>query len=67
MLNDEIARKFADALLRCRVCGRAFGPTLGEIAEYLSNGWPSCCDEMMTFSARAALAQATSSEKEGET
>ncbi|HEY6493291.1 MAG TPA: hypothetical protein VIZ43_08465 [Trebonia sp.] len=41
-------------ILRCGKCGT--GQPLGDVADHLSNGWPSCCGQTMTWVTAKMLA-----------
>jgi hypothetical protein len=34
-------------LLRCNVCGGAFVCTLGDVVQYVTAAWPTCCGYAM--------------------
>jgi hypothetical protein len=53
----------AGGILRCGTCGRE--QPLGDIASYLSRGWPRCCGLTMTWVSLKTLAAETREVPEG--
>ena len=42
-----------DFLLWCRLCGKSLPCALDDLDELRRNGYPTCCDEMMTMYTKA--------------
>jgi len=50
--HSSIAEKLVGGVLECAVCHRCTTPSKEDLASYLANGWPRCCEEQMSWGSK---------------